>query len=291
MPAPLLVAGGLAAGGLVASKFLGKKKTTTQVPLEPPEITAARNMLLDFASTGKFGKFEAGAEVPLKHGDYRMTDIEGQGLSDLEKLLATGIPEEYRLSDQAIGDLMDTSEAGLDRMFQPFKALTDRQVRESETALKRNAGAFGNLYSTDTVRKLGDVQARGNETMTAELARLSEGALNRKLSAIPLALQSAQSKEDTVLNRIGASQHFGALTRQLNDASIKARDAELLRRRAELQLPIQAAQTVSGQQVNYGVPSVTTSPYQELLGMVGKIGGNAAGSYVSGRAFSAGAGR
>lgn len=75
------------------------------------------------------------------------------------------------------------------------------------------------------------------------------------------------------MNQIQAAHQYGSLTRQLNDASIKARDAELLRRRQELQLPIQAAQTVAVQQANYGVPSIETSPYGDLLGLVGQIGG------------------
>jgi hypothetical protein len=83
----------------------------------------------------------------------------------------------------------------------------------------------------------------------------------------------ALAQQAARLNQIEASQRFGGLTRQLNDASIKARDAELLRRRQELQLPIEAAKTVAGQTANYGVPSINTSPYGDLLGLVGQIGG------------------
>jgi hypothetical protein len=105
------------------------------------------------------------------------------------------------------------------------------------------------------------------------MARLTDNALQRRLQAIPLAYQSGEAQQAARLNQIEASQRFGGLTRQLNDASIKARDAELLRRRQELQLPIEAAKTVAGQTANYGVPSINTSPYGDLLGLVGQIGG------------------
>jgi hypothetical protein len=63
------VVGGATTGGLYnvakATGLLGGSKTTSQVPLETPEQRAARQALLQFAQTGKFGDFQAGAEVPL----------------------------------------------------------------------------------------------------------------------------------------------------------------------------------------------------------------------------------
>lgn len=278
-----------AAANTVAGMFGGGDKSASESPLETPEQAAAREMLLKFAQTGTFGNFTAGAEVPLGYGDFNTTTHEQQGLSQLQDLLSSSIPENYRLSDQAIADLMDTSQAGIDRQFQPFKALSDRGVRESEAAARRGAGFAGNLYSTNTIKKLGDVYARGNEANAAELGRLNEGALNRKLSAAQLALQSTGAKESAALNRVAASQEYGDLTRKLNDASIKARDAELLRRRTELQLPIQAAGTVLGSNVPFGIKSVESSPYQELLGLAAQIGGSALGNYAG--AYGAAKGR
>lgn len=264
------IAGGLAAG--VASSLLGKKKTS-QVPLETPEQRAARKKLMGFADTGQFGDFKAGEEVPLGYGDYGVTGYETQGLSSLQQLLSESIPEQYRLGDDALKDYLATDPRDVSAQFDPFRVQTERQIAESNRALKRNAGFAGNLYSTDTIRQLGDIQARGNETLTSELARLTDSALNRRLQAIPLAYQSAEMKRNAAIQNVDASQRYGGLTRQLNDAAIKARDAELLRRRQELQLPIQAAQTVAGQGANFGVQSVETNPYQNLMTMVGQLGG------------------
>lgn len=261
------------AGGAIASSLLGKKKQE-QVPLETPEQRAARQKLMGFADTGQFGDFKAGAEVPLGYGDYGMTGIEAQGQSALQDLLNQGLPPQYAMGDAALADYLKTDPTDVSAQYNPFKAQVERQIAESNRALKRNAGFAGNLYSTDTIRGLGDIQARGNETLTSQLASLTDSALTRRLQAIPLAYQSAAGQQEAKLNQINASQQYGSLTRQLNDASIKARDAELLRRRQELQLPIEAAKTVAGQTANYGVPSVQTSPYSELLGLVGQIGGS-----------------
>ncbi len=271
---------GAVAGGLLGG--LGGNGQTSQVPLETPEQLAARQKLMKFANTGTFGNFTAGANVPLGYGDFNTTGAENQGLSSLQQLLSGGIPSQYKMGDQALQDLLQTNPAAIQAQFDPFKAQVQRQINQSVTDQKRNAGYAGNLYSTDAIRNLGDIQAKGNETLTAQLASLTNDALNRRLQAIPLAYQSAQAQQDSQLKNIQASQTYGDLTRQLNDASIKARDAELLRRRQELQLPIQAAQTVAGGQTQFGVPSVSNpSPYQGVLNLASQLGGQYLGNQLS----------
>jgi len=280
MPPPWVIPTAITAGASLASGALGKKKTK-QGPLVPDEVIAAMQRLNEFGRTGQFGDFKAGAEVPLGYGDFGMTDVEKRATSGLGDLLSSGIPDQFRLGDEALRDLLATSPQQIESMFEPFKAQTQRTLRESEDALKRSAGFAGNLYSTNTIRGLGDIQARGNETLTSELARLTNEALNRRERAIPLAFQSAESQEGIRQNRLGSAFNFGGLARQLNDASIKSRDAELLRRRNELQLPIEATKSVTGFSPSYGVPEIETSPFDDILGLVGQIGGTYAGNELA----------
>lgn len=259
----------------------GGTEQTSQIPLETAEQAAARKKLMGFAETGKYGDFTAGAEVPLGYGDFNATDLEKSGLSTLQNLISTNIPDQYKLGDQALQDLLATSPDAINAQFDPFKAQVQRQTEEANNALKRQAGVMGNLYSTDTIRNLGDIQARGNETLTAKLAELTNEALNRRLQAIPLAYQSAQAKESASLNRVAASQEYGSLLRNLNNQSIQARDAELLRRRQELQLPISALSTVANSNAQFGVPTVTTqkqSTLMDLTNLAAKVGGQIIGA-------------
>lgn len=261
--------------------LLGGGKKVKQQPLETAEQRAARRKLNQFSETGRFGDFTAGAEVPMEFGDFGVTDIEGHGLSSLQGLLRSGIPDQFRMGDEALRDILQTSPDAIEAQFNPFKAKVDREIAEANTALKRGAGFAGNLYSTNTIEGLGDIQSRGNESKIAELARLTNSALDRRLAAVPLAFQSGRDQEGIAMGRVGASQAFGGLTRQLNDASIKARDAELLRRRSELQLPIQAAQTVAGGAPPFGVPEVSQpSPFQGVLDMASRIGGQYLGNQL-----------
>lgn len=283
--APIIAAAAAPVAASAVSGLFGKKKTK-QEPFYSPQQLDAINRLLDFSKTGKYGDFQAGSEVPLGYGDFNTTDIENQGLSSLQNLISSGIPSQFKLGDDALASILNPDPNYIQSQFDPFKAQTERQIRDSETALKRGAGFAGNLYSTNTIKGLGDIQARGNETLTSELARLTDSALNRRLSAIPLAYQSAQAQEDINQGRIGSAFQYGGLTRQLNDASIKARDNELLRRRQELQLPIQAAQTVAGSSAPFGVPEVNSSPFNDILDLVGQIGGNYLGNEISQKQYA-----
>lgn len=272
-----------ATGGLSELGGLGnRKRTQGQVAMETPEQSAARKKLFDFMNSGVFGKFNAGEGIGIGSGDFNMTPYEQQGQSQLGDLLSSGIPDQYRLGDQALRDLLDTSPQGIESMFTPFKDMVTRNTRNAADAVKRNAAFSGNLYSTNTIKGLGDVEARGNETMASELARLTEGALNRKLSAVPLAYKSGADQEALRMGRIEASQQFGNLARNLNNSRIADRNAEILRRRQELQLPINAANTVLGSTPNYGVPSITTSEPSTLMQLL-QILGPTAGSFLGAR--------
>src|SRR5262245_48012734 len=95
--------------------------TVSQGPLETPEQRAARQLLLNYAKNGRIGDITAGEDIGLPTGSYDMTGLEKTGLNNLQSLIAGGIPSQFAVGDSALNDLLDTSEAGLDRMFNPYK--------------------------------------------------------------------------------------------------------------------------------------------------------------------------
>ncbi len=281
------IATGAATGGLseVARALSPSQQTATQVPLETAEQAQARKMLLDFAKTGAWGNYSAGQDIGITRSDFKPTVYETQGLSNLEKLIGSEIPEQYRMGNTALKDLLNPDPNFIQSQFDPFKAQIERQITDSTTAAKRNAAYTGNLYSSSAIKSIGDVQARGNETLTAQLANLTNEALNRRLQAIPLAFEAGKAEEDINLGRIDASQRYGGLERNLANSAIAEENAEKLRRRSEIEKQIAAAMGVSGQNANFGVPSVTTStpsPYMDFLNLAANIGGRFVGSRGAG---------
>lgn len=211
----------------------GKEKNIQQNPLETPEQKAAREKLMGFADTGAIGGFTAGADLGLGQYDANMTGTEQAGQTAIQGLL------------------------NLDPSYtDPLRAAMARSTGEANDALKRNAAFAGNLYSTKTIEGLGDVQARGNESMMAQLASLR-------------------------LRGIDYSQQYGGLARDLNNAKIAAREQEILRRREELKMPLQTYSTIMGTPVNFGVQSIPyrqPSPYMDLLNLGAKVYGATRGS-------------
>ena len=283
-------AGGLALATLpaLASSLLGsKKKNVRQELIEPPEVTEARRGLLDFGKTGAFGDFQAGEDLGLDLGNFDPTDIEQGGLGILRNLIGSELPGELDLATEALQSLLATSPEQIQSQFQPFKTSTERLLKESTDRLKRGSAFAQNLFSTDTIQGLGDVQARGNELLTQRLAELTNQALNRRLQAVPLALQTAGLREDIPLNRVSASQRFGGLDRLLSNARSEAERNEILRQRKEKLLPLDALKaTVGSGPSQFGVPQINvpqTSPFQSVFDLVSQIGGNFLGTELQNR--------
>lgn len=254
----------------------GGSTTQDQVPLETPEQRQARQLLLNYAKAGQVGGITAGENLNLTPGDYNMTGTETQGMSALQQLLHAGTPAGYAASDAATNDLMNTSTEGLDAMFRPYEAIAQRQGVNAENSAKRSAAFAGNLYSSDTVRNLGDVAAKTAETNQSTLAGLQNDALNRKLQAAGVAQSSAAGQENVAQGRIASAFNYGQLERNLNNAKVTEQTNETLRRRNEVLQQLTGATSVAGAPVQFGVPSVTVqnpNPYLDFLKVAAQFGG------------------
>lgn len=271
------------AGSYFGSKSSGKSSSATQVPLLTPEQQAAQQQLAQFMKTGKYGDFTAGGDAGVQMGNWNMTDIEKSGQTELQRLLSSGIPAQFQMGNDALAQFLNTDPNNVSAMFDPFKQQTERQIRDSNTNLKREAGFAGNLYSTNTIRGLGDIQVRGNETLTAQLASLTNEAYNRKLQAVPLAYQAGQAQEDISQGRIAAANQFGGLERALQNAGIEQSNAEILRRRNESLMPLGTAETLAGSSAAYGVPTVETQSQNPMMDLLSAIIG-AGGQYLGAKA-------
>ena len=277
---PMIIAsliGGAASLGGGAMSMFGGKNTAAQGPLETPEQASARQKLMDFVKTGQFGNFTIGEDLGLGDGDFNMSGQEKTGLSNLQGLLDSGMPSQFGLGNKALEEIINGGTAGIDAQFDPFREKMKRLMGESADTYKRNAAFGKGLYSSATMKGLSNLEAQGNETMAEKLAGLTNESLNRKLSAASVAYQGGQAQEATALGRINASQQYGGLARQLNDANIKAHDAEILRRHEEMKMPLTAAANIIGQNPAYGVKEVSVpsvSPFQNVLDMIAKISGD-----------------
>jgi len=258
---------------LIAASTIGSLLAKPKKNKVPWEVANSWDKLREFGISGKLGDYTAGADYGGPLGNYDKSAAESQGQSLLMNLLQSGRPEMFDAATGELKNLLTTStydpynEKGL---FKGFAESVDRSTRESTDALKRAASFGGNLFSKDTAVRLGNLQEQGLQQKSNKLAELYDTFAQRRLSAVPLALQAGQAQESLDQGRIGASFQYGGLDRSLADAKAKAGYADFLRKQGEKQAQIGALQSVAG---GYPGQTYSPSPYESVLQMLATVGG------------------
>ncbi len=170
--------------------------------------------------------------------------------------------------------------------FAPFKARVERELTDRADAFKRTASFAGNLFSSDTIQNLGDVQSRGQDVLTEQLANLANRSLDRKVSAAGTATGVSGLIEQIQQGRIASAIGFGGVERNLQNQGIAAQRGEILRRRDEELSRINAATGVLSSSPQFGVRSLNIpqpSPFQGVLDLTARLGGDIIGNELSTR--------
>lgn len=271
-------AGGPIGYGIYKAATGGGSSDVTQVPLETPEQAAARKGLLDFATTGTYGNYTAGLPYNGSLGDFGMTALEQAG----QNQVAGRLGESQSLSsgsNQVLNDLLSTDKynpLNNEGVYAGLSGKIDRTTREASDALKRNSGFAGSLYSTSTIRGLGEVASRGAENKAATLASLYDNYIGRKVAAAPVADSIARGD-------VADAYSYGALPRNLNTAKDQAAYAEFQRQQQGKQGQLTALSSVAGKDANFGVPTVSVpnaNPWMDVMSLLAQFGGKAAGAYA-----------
>lgn len=252
---------------LAADKLGTSGSSVTQVPLRTPEQEAAQKGLL---AQGMGAPTTYGGQL----GDFSMSPLENLSQSKLTDLLNTGMPAGFNMGNQAVSDLLTTDKYDPTKpggAYDMMQGTMDRNITDATTAAKRSSAYAGNLYSSDAIRSLGDVQAKGAEAKNSTLGSMYQQYIQQKLSAIPMAYSGAQAQDSDALNRISAGYTAGALPRTLNTASDQAAYQEWVRAQTAKNAALTTSATTNSQ---FGVPTVTTpgtSGWENLLNIGAKV--------------------
>lgn len=260
--------------GLYKAATGGGKESVTQVPLRTPEQEAAQKGLLDFAKTGTYGGYTAGTPYTGSLGDFGLSSLEGAGLNVLDERLTQGGAGENFLNRLISTDEFDPLKEG--GAYDALQGRIDRSIREASDAAKRNAGFAGSLYSTDTIRKLGDVQAKGVETKAATLASLYDNYMGRKTAAAP-------TFSNIRRQNVSDAFAYGGVPRNLRTAEAQAKYGEFQRQQGEKATQVNALTSLAGMNTPYGVPTVSVpknNPWMNVMSLLSQFGGRAVGSYL-----------
>ncbi len=282
------VGGGTALGTGLASAFGGGGDSDVrQIPLETPEQTEARKGLLDFAKTGVYGNYTAGSPYTGSLGDFALSSLEQRGLNLADQRLGTaGTGGNLALSDSVISDLLGTDKYNPLAPGGAYDALAggiDRATAQATAGAKRAAAFGGSLYSTDTIRNLGDVAAQGANTKATTMANLYQNYINSKLGATTTAYNNAATGDALQRGALSDAFTYGAVPRTLNTAADQAAYNEFQRQQQQKQGQISALTSAANNNVQYGVPDVSVpqqNPWMNVMSLLAQFGGN----YLGGQA-------
>lgn len=284
------IAGAISAP-LIANAFgIGKKGNTTvnQVPLQTPEQYQANKSLLDFANTGTFGNFTAGTPYTGSFGNFSLTDTEQMGLGNLNDLLQSGMPESFKLGTDEIAKFLNSTAYDPNDpngLYSNYKKTSEMNAKDSLAKLKQNLSFNKNLAGSDTVNQFGDFEHRNVQDLNNALAAFQDQYIQRRLGAIPLALQAGQAEEGINQGRISAAYQYGGLERSLQNLLADKQYQEFIRQRGEQGMQLQALQSVAGSNTNWGVPSVSmpqSGSWDSLLNLISQAGGYGLGMKLAG---------
>lgn len=275
------VAAGTAAYGAYTA---GGDEKVGQVPLETPEQRDARLGLTDFARTGTYGNYTAGTPYTGSLGNFAMTALESGAQNKLlSRLNSPGMDPNMQLSDQVLQDLLGSDKYNPLKPGGVYDSVTggiDRATAEAQRGLKRASAFGGSLFSTDTIRGLGDIQGKAVDTKANTMANLFQNYIGQKLGAVPLGYQAALQKDTTARQNITDAYTYGGLPRTLSNAADQAKYTEFQRQRAEQQQQIQALTAAAGSSSNFGVPEVSipkNDPWMDIASLLAQFGGSYAG--------------
>lgn len=272
---------------------------------DPAEKIAALQKLLEFGQTGKMGNFTAGQQYGGALGNYSLTPTEMAATSALYSSLMSGTPQGIQSGDSALMSLyknipsyfdVSSLKPSLDSgILSAYRDQADLQTKRGFDAIKRNAGFAGNLYSTDTIRNMGDYQAQSNADFNSKFSDLvynlnnnymnlaanaKQNEYNATANLIPQFFNSATTNEGIQSSRIANAFNYGGLQRTVADSQAKDAYNAWLTSRGEYQTQLDAFRTLAGSSKD---GYLQNSKWSTLLNALASIGGRVAGAAAGGK--------
>lgn len=248
----------------------GEEHTIEQTPLMTDAQKNAETDLLKFYQK-YLPMYEPGKEYSGLSTMMTPTSQETQGLNRLTKYLDQGDNESLGL---ASGVVNKTLSGGYDPYSSTYYDSMKRQIKEEQgkslAEAKRSAAKYGYRSSSSENKALADVHTKTSNRLSDLIAQIAENERTRQLSAVPYGLQVASAYDQSALNKIGASQQYGGLSRLMQNVGYQ----DFLRKQQEYTAPLSVAQGLYNKNVPYGVKSFTyedPSLLSQLINTAGQL--------------------
>lgn len=156
-----------------------------------------------------------------------LSDYEQQGLSDLDKYLKSPNVADSRLYGLAENELDKTlSGAEYDPIggtyYQAYRNQVMEELQNAKDRLNASTSARDSFFGGGRIAETGNLERGAVNDLSLALGQLFENERTRRLGAVPTAQSFMQFGEQLPLQRIAASQQYGALPREIEQAGLMA---------------------------------------------------------------------
>ncbi len=256
--------------------FFGSKKTKTK-PLWWPGQFSAISGLLETSLPGAKERLSL-AGTPYR-GDLSapMTDIEKSGLDTLEGWMGSDLPSQdplFGLGRQEYertlgGDYYDPAQS---QYWLAYNTALDRALQEARDRLAARTSARDAFYSGGRVAGEAELEEEAMNQRALVLAELMERERERRLGAIPGMLDFLGKEELYPLGRVAASQEYGGLEREIEQASLDRQYNEYIRQMTDLGIPLETAMMLATYKPDW-TTKTSGGEFWDLLNPIASLGG------------------
>lgn len=257
--------------GLFDSIFGQKETTTDPMSYYTADQKTALQNLLSLANTGSGGGITLGEAYTGNQGNYDMTGVESQGLSNLMSLLQGGGDARKVYTEMANTKFNPDDPSSGFAAFQ--RQVARAQSSQNDLLNQQNASTGGRFNSRVGLQKA-ELQNQTNDSLQVALANLFNQSQDRKL-------QGASGLAQLDQNQIAQSQQYGGLERELKNQEAQFQYNEFLRKNNEKLSRIGLMQNVTETPM---APITTKSPslFDKLLPALGTAAGSIFGGPIGG---------
>jgi hypothetical protein len=228
------------------SIFSTPSSTDYYQPVSFPGDMAMRKKIATAAKPGALERMNRAGETYQGPLVAALSDFEQQGLQGLQDWLGTDLPTEGTLYKSAADEIQKTlSGEAYDPVnsdyYKAYRNQVMRELSDAQDALAARASAGDKLFGGGRLKVEGDLQENAVGNLAVLLGQMQERERERRLGAVPQALQLAQYEETAPMQRIAGAFEYGQLPRMIQQAQYDADYQEWVRALNDLGIALDTA--------------------------------------------------
>lgn len=251
------------------------------VSLPPEAFPGQRKMVGTMAEAAKPGALRriGRAGEPYKGPLVAaLSEFEETGLAGLKDWLGTELPTEGVMYKSAADEILKTlSGEEYDpvhgKYYQAYRTGVMRELEEAKDRLAARASAGDKLFGGGRIATEGEMEESALGDLALVLGQLTERERERRLGAVPQALELTEYGERAPLGRVAASQMYGALPRLIEQAEMDAEYQEWMRALNDMGIALDVATGLATYSPGAVVTGGSKSWVQDVAGIMGLVGG------------------